>query len=178
MSEDKDLREIIKDPNTRAVLEEFATTLVVNAIAKADRDEDDSEAWNVYIEYRSPGKYAVKDRFVQYDADGLSAHESLPSSRTEDSLERFRFDLPTAVDIAYKLAEKVSVNGITARGYVVWNKAKKIHDEAASVGKLPEDVDARSLAFYDILETFPLDEQLQQRVDVARKYIRDNPRNK
>lgn len=178
MSEDKDLRELVKNPEARAALEEFATTLAVNAIPKAERQEDDADSWNVYIEYRSPGKYAVKDRFVQFDADGISAPESTPTNRTEESLERFRFDLPTAIDLAYKVAEKLSVNGITPKGYVIWNKARQIHDENVEAGKVSTHSDARELAFLDVLETFDLDEQLQRRVDGTRKYIKDHPRSK
>jgi hypothetical protein len=65
------------------------------------------------VEYRGRGLWAVMDGPFAFDAEGRKDYEPQPSSREDDWLARYRFDLDTAREIAKRAAPLMTVNGHT-----------------------------------------------------------------
>jgi hypothetical protein len=82
------------------------------------------EEWEIFaitVERTAPGRWAIRRRSRCLDRDGAWVHESIPSERSDDFLERCRFDLDTALDMARQVAPTLRSNGITAeRAAVEW----------------------------------------------------------
>jgi hypothetical protein len=73
----------------------------------------DAHVFEITVEYRGKGRWAVA-RFGQcLDANGLWDHELSPSNREDDWLATHRFDLDTALELAKAAAPHVRVNGLT-----------------------------------------------------------------
>lgn len=79
----------------------------------------EAHLWDVTVEYRGKGRWAVKHLSSCYDAEGIPDWEPIPSSREDDWLDRFRFsDVDQALAVARKVAVELSVNGWTAARYL------------------------------------------------------------
>ncbi|GGJ87173.1 hypothetical protein GCM10011583_18390 [Streptomyces camponoticapitis] len=70
--------------------------------------------FNIDVEYRGDGKWAVTRNGWCLGADGTWAHGVKPYDRGDDWLAAHRFDLDTALRLAREHAPHVVVNGITA----------------------------------------------------------------
>jgi hypothetical protein len=78
-------------------------------------------SWIVTVERtHHSGKWAVRRGKRCYDADGVWDWEPLPSSRTDEWLANYRFDLETALRIAKEVASEVKVNGYTVADALAW----------------------------------------------------------
>lgn len=69
--------------------------------------------WRITVEARGGGRWCVKDRGFVATKTGRWIYEPQPSSRTQAFRNRTRFDLPTAITIATKLAKAITRNGMT-----------------------------------------------------------------
>lgn len=77
-------------------------------------DHEDFDLFSLEVAYRGRGRWAVVRHRYCYDIDGKRDYESIPSERREAWLDRFRFDLDTAIDLAVRIAPTLTVNGMTA----------------------------------------------------------------
>lgn len=76
-------------------------------------DGIDSHVFEITVEYRGGGRWAVLRHGWCLTADGTWDYEMRPSERDDDWLATHRFDLDTALALAKEAAPKVTVNGIT-----------------------------------------------------------------
>lgn len=81
--------------------------------------------YDLSVERRAPGRWAVCWLSRCLGADGEWDYEPLPSSREDDWLESHRFDLDTALRLAQEAAPGVTVNGMTALGCVEWEANRR-----------------------------------------------------
>lgn len=94
------------------------TTFTVCAVPETVQDWD---IFAITVDRTAPGRWAVRRRSRCLNRDGKWEHESTPSERSDDFLERCRFDLDTALEMAKAAAPTLSVNGYTAaRAAVEW----------------------------------------------------------
>jgi len=87
-----------------------ATRYTVNCLPE---DGIDSHVFEIAVEYRGWGLWAVKRHSQCLGADGTWDYEMRPSEREDDWLDAHRFDLGTALRLAKEAASKVTVNGLT-----------------------------------------------------------------
>lgn len=92
---------------------------------------DDADVFTIKVEYRGAGRWAVTRNGAHYDADGgrswgprwpkdgpereaVTAAEFAEENRVRDDwLAAHRFDRETALEIATRVAPKITVNGWT-----------------------------------------------------------------
>jgi len=131
-----DLRTFVKIPAILELIEEHVNELVVNTLPLEIRNREYSEAssWDVRIVRRSPGMYAVQDQWGQYTKGLVRGREGLPSSRTDRFKNSHRFPLAEAIDIAYKVAAKTTLNGMSASDYILWCEAVDLTEAEAPEG--------------------------------------------
>ena len=77
-------------------------------------DDINAHLFQITVEWRSDGKWAVKWFDSCLGADGQWDYEMRPSAREDDWLDAHRFDLDTALRLAREAAPHVEVNGVTA----------------------------------------------------------------
>jgi len=87
-----------------------ATQYAVNCLPE---DGIDSHVFEITVEYRGRGRWAVKRHSQCLGSDGTWDYEMRPSSREDDWLATHRFDLDTALKLAKEQAPLVTVNGFT-----------------------------------------------------------------
>lgn len=88
-----------------------ATRYTVNCIPEGT--SPDSHVFEITVEYRGRGLWAVVRHGQCLDSNGDWDYEPSPSNREDDWLETHRFDLDTALELARKAAPLVTVNGWT-----------------------------------------------------------------
>lgn len=89
-----------------------------------DHDSINSSLFEVTVEYRGSGKWAVCWQGRCYDRNGVADYEPIPSSRTERWLKRFRFDDHIkAIDVARKVVGTLVVNGRNAAQVWAWERS-------------------------------------------------------
>lgn len=76
-------------------------------------DHDERSYMSVSVEYRGHGKWAASRMKRCYDIDGNPDWEPTPSSREDEWLARFRFDLDTALAVAKKVAPTLKLNRLS-----------------------------------------------------------------
>ena len=86
----------------------------------------DIAAETVTVAKRGDGRWAVLSRSFCYDADGNAEYEQIPSERTDEFKQQFRFDL----DAAVRLAREVVVPKERAR----WERLLSRRTEAPGLG--------------------------------------------
>lgn len=111
------LAEYAADPNL-APLFEHVTELTVNAIPVELRGSDEDSWFSVKVVWRGENRYAVMHLNSAYNAQLQREWESLPSSRSDDFVENFRFPLLEAVQIAEKVAQQVTLQGLTVQDII------------------------------------------------------------
>jgi len=109
---------LFEDERFRNFIERHVSSFVVTLLPPDLADNPDSRYYLVNVEKRGPFRWAVSDRFQQYDINCVAVHEALPSSRDEDFIKNYRHDLLTAVDLAFRVAEIINVNGWTVDRFV------------------------------------------------------------
>ncbi|MGY0065155.1 hypothetical protein ACWY4P_53540 (plasmid) [Streptomyces sp. LZ34] len=77
-------------------------------------DDHNGALFNLAVEYRGRGLWAVVRLKQCLNASGQWSYESIPSEREDDWLAEHRFDLDTALKLAKEAAPHVTVNGRTA----------------------------------------------------------------
>jgi hypothetical protein len=76
-------------------------------------DDHEGAVFNLSVEYRGRGLWAVVRLGYCLGADGQWSYESIPSEREDDWLAAHRFDLEQAIRLAKEAAPDVTVNGYT-----------------------------------------------------------------
>ena len=118
------IKNLLSRPDVQPLLD-AVTELRFNAIPKEYQEKFDDEAyyWDVVVtNHGKPDAWSVSHRGKVYDINLESEHEPQPSSRSDSFLLRFRFNLSDALDIAERVAPIVKTNGLTAEGFVSFNK--------------------------------------------------------
>jgi hypothetical protein len=87
-----------------------ATRYTVNCLPE---DGIDSHVFEIAVEYRGRGLWAVTRHSRCLAADGTWDWEMRPSEREDAWLDAHRFDLDTALRLAKEAAPKITVNGFT-----------------------------------------------------------------
>ncbi|WP_157227542.1 hypothetical protein [Nocardia asiatica] len=75
-------------------------------------DHPQHRHFTVYVEWRGNGRWAVTDGAGCFTLDGEHSYESIPSTRSQQWLARHRFDLPTALALAKRLAPGLTAGGV------------------------------------------------------------------
>jgi hypothetical protein len=76
--------------------------------------------WEITVEYRGNGRWAVCYGGQCLGRDGTPDWESIPSERRAEWLDQYRFALPEALEMAKKWAGTLRVNGKTAVEVLEW----------------------------------------------------------
>lgn len=76
-------------------------------------DSEEGGHFNLAVEYRGRGLWAVTRHKQCLGTDGEWSWESIPSEREDEWLDSHRFDLDTALKLAKEHAPLVTVNGFT-----------------------------------------------------------------
>lgn len=90
-------------------------------------DNINAHLFNVHVEYRGRGLWAVTRLGECLSASGEWDYEMRPSSREDDWLAEHRFDEQTAIKLAKDAAQRVSVNG--------WTVERVLADIAKEAGR-------------------------------------------
>lgn len=77
-------------------------------------DDENGALYNLAVEYRGRGLWAVVRHRQCLNAKGEWSWESVPSEREDEWLAEHRFDLDTALRLAKEAAPHIVVNGHTA----------------------------------------------------------------
>lgn len=94
-------------------------TLTFNAVPEEYQDEETQRYYTVYVEYRSPGLYCIRtERGIFYNAQFEESRESLPSTRTDEYKQQYRFPLLQAVELAEELANRVLFQGLSIQDII------------------------------------------------------------
>ncbi|GAA2686281.1 hypothetical protein GCM10010400_58240 [Streptomyces aculeolatus] len=88
----------------------FATRYEVSCLPT---DHPERHLWNLGVEYRGRGLWAVVRHSQCLGADGEWSWESRPSERTDEWLAGHRFSLEEALRLAEAAAPLVTLNGFT-----------------------------------------------------------------
>lgn len=78
-------------------------------------DHEDRRNFNVTVEYRGRGMWAVKHHMMCLGADGEWDYESSPGNREDEWIASHRFTMQEAIRRAREIAPKLTVNGWTVR---------------------------------------------------------------
>lgn len=88
-------------------------------------DSINASLYDVSVEYRGKGMWAVCWMGRCYDRKGVADYEPIPSSRTDKWLKRFRFaDVEMALAVAKQVAPTIVVNGKTAADTWAWEQER------------------------------------------------------
>jgi len=90
-----------------------------------DPDSINASLYEITVEYRGKGQWAVCWKGDCFDADGRRSYEPIPSERTGEWLARHRFDHDTAIELAKRIAPTLMVNGMTAAGCWEWEQNQR-----------------------------------------------------
>ena len=96
-------------------MSEHPTTIIATRYVVSCFEPDDHEGahFNLAVEYRGRGLWAVVRHSQCLAADGTWSWESIPSEREDEWLATHRFDLDTALKLAKQAAPHITVNGYT-----------------------------------------------------------------
>lgn len=86
-------------------------------------DNYDGHAWNITVEWRGAGLWAVKRNVHCLGRDGEWSHEHIPGEREDEWLAEHRFPLDEALRLAKEAAPHVIVNGMTPADLLAWHEA-------------------------------------------------------
>jgi len=76
-------------------------------------DDINARAFTLTVEWRGGDRWAVMDGPFALDANGVQDYEPRSSAREDDWLATHRFDEQTALELARRAAQKMTVNGWT-----------------------------------------------------------------
>lgn len=127
-SEDQ-LVTLLADPTLRSLFDSQVEAFWVTTIpSDVFAESYEWHHWSVRIVRKSFGRWAVDAIGGNYDAEGNSQYETIPSERTEKFIEKFRHSLDVAVPLAFEIARTQRVNGLTAEEYANWYKTNHMND--------------------------------------------------
>jgi hypothetical protein len=109
---DVNVDEVLADPNLLAFLEKYGNSFRVTALPDDVRNHPEASHFYIYVEYRSPGRWAVLD-FMHSKALSKSGEwewEGSPSSRTDKFKKVTRFPLTEAFKLAQEAAKNIRIN--------------------------------------------------------------------
>lgn len=109
---DGDVEKILANPELLTFLEQYGNSFRVTALPDDVRDHPEAMHFYLYVEYRSPGRWAVMNfgRNKALTRDGDWDWESLPSSRTDKFIKIARFPLAEALQLAQREAGNIRMN--------------------------------------------------------------------
>jgi hypothetical protein len=84
------------------------------AVSCFEPDDENGALYNLAVEYRGRGLWAVVRHRQCLNARSEWSWESVPSEREDEWLAEHRFDLDTALRLAKQAAPHIVVNGYTA----------------------------------------------------------------
>ena len=102
-----------KHPEHSAVSHAPAVMATQYTVCAYPREDIDRLAFEILVEYRGNGRWAVERNGACLNAEGQWGHERIPSEREAEWLATHRFDLPTAIRLAVKVAPTLTCNGAT-----------------------------------------------------------------
>lgn len=85
-------------------------------------DDHNGALFNLAVEYRGSGLWAIVRLGYCLGADGEWSYESIPSEREDEWLASHRFDLDTALKLAKEAAPHITVNGFTVADALARNR--------------------------------------------------------
>ena len=85
-------------------------------------DERDGGSWDLSVEERGEGRWAVLHLSYCLGRDGEFVYEPSPSNRTDEFLAGHRFGLDEALALAKRAAPDVVVNGMKPADVVAFRK--------------------------------------------------------
>lgn len=92
-------------------------------VAEGEEEVEAMRHFRVYVQYRSPGKYAVVWMNEVWNGEEF-VYENLPSNRTDKFVKETRFSLERAVSIASAIPDKLVMNGRTYREWYEIQRSK------------------------------------------------------
>ncbi|MEW2402208.1 hypothetical protein [Streptomyces sp. NPDC046862] len=98
-----------------------ATRYVVSCF---EPDDQEGASFNLAVEYRGRGLWAVVRMSRCLGSNGTWSYESIPSEREDEWLAEHRFDLDTAIKLAKEHAPLVTVNGYTVADALAMEKRR------------------------------------------------------
>jgi hypothetical protein len=96
---------------TTPEVHEYASTYTVCALPE---DDTNADAYEITVERRGPGRWAVMHNRYCLGADGTWDYESGSDKHDDEWLASHRFGLDRALEFARAAAPNVTVNGCTA----------------------------------------------------------------
>ncbi|PRX91929.1 hypothetical protein [Allonocardiopsis opalescens] len=87
-------------------------------------DFEGRDSWDLTVELRSPGQWAVCWRGECLSKSGRWSRERQPSARTDHWKRVYRHDLDTALALARKYAPRVTINGYTPAAALALEEAE------------------------------------------------------
>lgn len=98
----------------------YSTTYTVTCLPG---ETPDRSSWNITVEYRGRGLWAVTRWKNCLGRDGEWDYEHIPSEREDEWLAEHRFPLEEALELAKAAAPHVVVNGMTPADVLAWHAA-------------------------------------------------------
>jgi hypothetical protein len=88
-------------------------------------DDINRTSLTINVEYRGRDKWAVLRRGACLSSSGTWDYEPQPSSREDDWLDRHRFDLDTALELAKQHAPNMTINGASIAEIVAFEEQRE-----------------------------------------------------
>lgn len=175
----KSLTELVQLEGLQALTTNI-TSLTISAIPEKYRN--DTEQWDIKIERRGKGTYAVLWRNRTYSKKDGWEYESQPSSRTKKYIKNSRYSLAEAVKIAEELSRTVEFFHYTAVDYT-WaqinrdtynelnpDKHVNLRHEMSWQAANENGEIQRELAYYAYVDTLPdVPETVKENMEFRRK---------
>jgi hypothetical protein len=100
------------------------TEYTVSPLPLDHPDMEHAHHWTITVEWRGENTWAVKHFGYTLTRGGEWEYEPRPSAREDDYLDRCRFGLAEALDLARDALPSLKVNG---RTYADWEASRGIH---------------------------------------------------
>lgn len=125
---EEEILALLNDWNALSFIENSVDSFWVTLLpADVVADSHEWDFWALQISRKSFGRWAVQTHGggEQFDKDGKTEYEDIPSERTQAYKDRFRHDLVDAVRIAFQVLPKLHTNGLNAEQFVEWFRKKQ-----------------------------------------------------
>jgi len=113
---------------TKEELFKKATTFTFNALPEDVKIEaSESYKFDVHVRLNDEGKWLVSYFNHNYDKDLNDQYENRPDEITEEFIDKFRFTLEEAIEVAERLSrsDEVRVGPFNAEAYAKWWRENK-----------------------------------------------------
>ena len=113
---------------------EYVSQYTVSALP---REHPEHYSWALTVEWRGKGWAVTRHSFVFCKTDARrkrpqGTYDRLPSGRSDAHLRTYRHSLEDALDIARKIAPKITINGWTVPEVLAKWEARQAREAAAS----------------------------------------------